>query len=225
MPVLLSYWLPRKRALLATPPAYTPSCRLPNSRFPQAGRTRAHPTWATPLRRGGGGAGAWLVMDSRLPAPPTPLLPAPQGWKPPCGRPAPPPPRRWQPVGIQWEGRAGGELIFQYRVRSLRGVGESPAAAVAGRGVERGLRRSGRPWDCGRRCTLSSAHRGPRCPESAAPGLGDLSPVFPGNHGCASSRLLSLAGKVALPSSHPDQVTFGLGDGSQEEVGVCGDDA
>lgn len=138
--VLLFYWLLRKRALSATPPAYTPSCSLPNSRFPQAGHTRAHPTRATPMRRWAG----CVACDGQPALRPLPPR-SPSRLEAPLRSPAPPPPRRWQPVGTQWEVRAGGELIFQYRVRSFRGVGKSPAAAVAGRGVERGPRRSERP--------------------------------------------------------------------------------
>lgn len=105
MPVLLSYWLLRKRVPLATPPAYTPSCRLPNSRFPQAGRTRAHPTWATPLRwRWWGVACDGQPALSPLPPhSPRPLRSPPSRLEAPLRAPSPAPtaalPAGWDPMG------------------------------------------------------------------------------------------------------------------------------
>lgn len=167
------------------------------------------------------GGGAWLVMDSRLSRPS--YLARPSGPVAPLRAPRPAPTTAlaagWDPMG----GPGGRRANLPVQIPLFQKCRRVPSGRSSGTLGGEGAAQERAPWDCGPSCTRFAAHGGPRCPDSAAPGLGDLSPEFPRNHGCASSRLLSLACKVALPS--PDQVTFGLGDGSQEEVGVCGDNA
>lgn len=161
-------------------------------------------------------------MESRLSRPSHPAPPS--GLEAPLRAPRPAPTTApaagWDPMG----GPGGRRANLPVQSPLFQRCQRVPSGRSSGARGGEGAAQERAPWDCGPRCTLSAGHRGPRCPESAAPGLGDLSPVFPRNHGCASSRLLSPACKVVLPFP-PGQVTFGLGDGSQEEVGVCGDDA
>lgn len=116
-------------------------------------------------------------------------------------RPAPTtaPAAGWDPMGGPGGRRANLPVqspLFQ-RCRRVPSGRSRGAPAGEGAAQERA------PWDCGPRCILSAAYRRPRCSKSAAPGLRDLSPGFPRNHGCASSRLLSLTCKVVLPSPQP----------------------
>lgn len=205
---------PEEACALATPlwPTRLPTgCRSPASHG-RGAHGPAHLGRTTAVM-GVGGRGAWPVMDSGFSdlAPPPPVL------KPPSRAPCPAPAAVRAPGRDPMGGAGGrrGDLPVQsplsqrwWRVPGGRGNGTR-----AGEGAARERASCG----CGPGLQLLPG----RIADLAA-----QSPqrrVFPRHRGCASSRLLSLACKVALPS--PDQVTFGLRDGSQEEVGVCGDGA
>lgn len=131
--VLLFYWFLRERTPLATPPpAHKPSCGLPNSRFPQAGRTRARPTRAAPLWWWAGGVACDGQPSRPSPLPP-PSLEAPS----PAARPAPTAELAavWDPMGGPGGWRADpppqSPLFEKWRLRE-RGAGWTGVCAGAG---------------------------------------------------------------------------------------------